>query len=370
MEIAPYGLRGPMNHFSKLLIASKATIREAMRCIDENSEGIAIVVGKDNCLIGTITDGDIRRAILAGINLDLSVKKILERRTAPHPTPLTAPTGTSREKILAMMNRYAIRHIPIVDSKGRLTDVSMLSELIHEPAVPVTALVMAGGYGKRLRPFTHKTPKPMLSVGSEPILKLILNQLRRNGIRQVNISTHYKSGQIARHFGDGKNLGVNIQYLKEEEPLGTAGSLRLIKKQAQPILVINGDILTRVNFKAMIEFHRQNKADMTIAVQKYDVKIAYGVVEVDNVRVKKITEKPVQSYFVNAGIYLIEPRVLKMAPKRKKFDMPELIEKLLAKNYKIVSFPVREYWLDIGTPEDYKKAQIDVRRSKRQGGKA
>jgi NDP-sugar pyrophosphorylase family protein len=221
---------------------------------------------------------------------------------------------------------------------------------------------MAGGYGTRLRPLTEKMPKPMLPVGKKPILEFIIKRLRKAGIRHVNISTHYQAEKITQHFGDGKALGVELNYLTEDRPLGTAGGIGLMKTSKEPILVINGDILTDVNFRAMLDFHREHKADMTVAVQKYDVQVSYGVVETEGFLVHKLTEKPNFLYLVNAGIYLLEPSVVSLIPKGKHFDMTDLIQKLLDTGRPVVSFPVREYWLDIGNHAEYNQAQGDAKK--------
>jgi NDP-sugar pyrophosphorylase family protein len=232
-------------------------------------------------------------------------------------------------------------------------------DLLPDEAPPLQAVIMAGGYGTRLRPLTRKLPKPMLPVGERPILELIIRQLRKAGIRNVNISTHYKSKKITEHFGDGKAFGIQLRYLTENRPLGTAGALGLMKPPKEPILVVNGDILTRVDFRSMLDFHREHKADMTVGIQKYDIQSAYGVVETEGSLIRGLAEKPHFSYLINAGIYLLEPSVIRLIPKGRHFDMTDLIQKLLDTGRPIVSFPIREYWLDIGQHEDYQRAQKD-----------
>ena len=349
----------------RFLVFPDSPILKVMACIDRNAKGIALVVDQNHRLIGTVTDGDIRRAILNGVDLELPAQALLKNREkTPYPTPLTAPVGTSSEQLLSVMKQYGIRHIPIVDKKGRIRDIALLADLVKKEEPPVTTVIMAGGYGTRLRPLTKKVPKPMLPVGEQPLLELIIKQLRKAGIRQLNISTHYKAEKISKHFGNGNAFGVDLHYITEDRPLGTAGALSLMEPPKKPVLVINGDILTNVNLPALLDFHREHKAEMTVAVQKYDVQLSYGVIEVENFLVRRLTEKPKFLYFVNAGIYLLEPSVLSLIPKGQRFDMTDLIQKLLDQGRPVASFPIREYWLDIGNHEDYKRALGDEKKGK------
>lgn len=350
-----------MVELARLLVAPDSSIRQVMTCIDRNAKGIALVVDHERRLIGAVTDGDVRRAILAGLDLDLSVQALLERRASTlYPGPFTAPVGTPNSELLRMMNEWTLRHIPLVDEVGRVVGVALLSDLVKEFELPLTAVVMAGGYGTRLRPLTEDLPKPMLRVGDRPLLELIIKQLREAGIRRVNLTTHYKAETIARHFGDGRDFGVEIHYVQENQPLGTAGALSLLDASDAPLLVINGDILTRVNFTAMRDFHREHQAEMTVAVRQYDFHVPYGIIESHGVAVTGILEKPILRHFVNAGIYLLNPEVCRFIPDGESYDMPDLISRLVADGHRVVSFPVCEYWLDIGQHEDYQKAVADI----------
>lgn len=348
-----------MSEPTDLLVSPDTSVQQVMECIDRNAKGIALVVDGERRLMGTVTDGDIRRAILSGMNLKLPVQAILDRR-APNPTPFTAPVGTADAELLHMMTEQSIRHIPLLDEAGKVVDVALLSDLVKEYEPPLRAVVMAGGFGMRLRPLTDQLPKPMLPVGKRPLLELIIEQLRLAGIRQVNVATHYKSEMISEHFKDGQDFGVDIRYVKEDQPLGTAGALSLIEESNEPLLVMNGDILTRVDFRSMLNFHRENQADLTVAVRQYDFDVPYGVVETDGVNVMGISEKPVVRYFINAGIYLLNPSVCRMVPNGRAYDIPDLIAHLIQEGYKVVSFPIREYWLDIGKEDHYLQAQVDM----------
>jgi dTDP-glucose pyrophosphorylase len=350
------------HELATLLIGADATVREAMECIDRNRQGIALVVDREGRLTGTVTDGDVRRAMLADVPLEEHVVLLLERQASveqDRPVPLTAPIGSPVAELIVLMRRYEVRQIPLVDAEGRPGDIVLLHELVDVEGPPLRAVVMAGGLGTRLGELTADTPKPMLPVGDRPLLERIIEQLREAGIRHVNLTTHYRADMIADHFGDGSDHGVEIEYVSEQEPLGTAGALGLVEGD-EPILVMNGDILTRVDFRAMQRFHEEHGADMTVAVRPYRAQVPYGVVELDGSRISGIAEKPLVRGFVNAGIYLIDPGVRVFVERDERLDMPQLIERLLANGRSVVGFPLREYWLDIGRPADYERALVDV----------
>lgn len=336
-------------------------IREVMECLDRFGKGIALVLDSDEKLIATVTDGDIRRAVLAGLDLNLQVTELLESRgTAFRHAPVTAPVGTPDDVLLHTMNEKGLRQIPILDEESRVTNLVLLTDLVKEYELPLKAVVMAGGFGTRLRPLTEDIPKPMLPVGDRPLLELIVEQLRDAGIRQVNVATHYKGEVISEHFKDGQDFGVDIRYVKEDQPLGTAGALSLLEESEEPVLVINGDILTRVDFRSMLNFHREHSADLTIAVRQYELRVPYGVVMTDGVAVTDISEKPVVKQFINAGIYLLSPTVRRLIPNGQPYDIPDLIQRLLKEDQRVVCFPIREYWLDIGKADHYDQAKSDI----------
>jgi len=346
---------------SSIFIKPDDSIRQAILCIDRTQYKIALVVGSEGYLLGTVTDGDVRRAILAGTDLDLPVQTLLERRApASHPTPLTAPVGTSSADLLHLMNTYSLQHIPLLDDGGRIVEVVLLKDLMKERELPLTAVVMAGGYGTRLGPITEDLPKPMLPIGDRPLLEYTLQQLRDAGIKRVNLATHYKRDIISNHFGDGQNFGVKISYVEEDQPLGTAGALSLLELSDDPVLIMNGDVVTRVDFHAMLDFHRHHKADMTVAVRQHEVQLPHGVVETDGTAITGISEKPVIRHFMNAGIYLLNPEMCRLVPVGRPYDMTDLINQLITEGCQVVSFPLREYWLDIGQAEDYQKALRDM----------
>jgi dTDP-glucose pyrophosphorylase/CBS domain-containing protein len=347
--------------FSKLIVSENSSVRDVIACIDQNAKGIALVLDPDQHLIATVTDGDIRRAILAGLDVTLPVRDLLDRRSgAASHSPITAAAGTADSTLLHMMTESSVRHIPLLDESNRVVDVALLSELVKEYELPLRAVVMAGGFGTRLRPLTEELPKPMLPLGRKPLLELIVEQLRDAGIRQVNVATHYKGEVISEHFKDGQDFGVDIKYVKEDQPLGTAGALSLLEESDEPILVINGDILTRVDFRAMLNFHREHQADLTVAVRQYEMGVPYGVVLTDGVAVTGISEKPIVKHFINAGIYLLSPAVCRLIPNGRPYDIPDLIQRLLKEGQPVVCFPIREYWLDIGKADHYDQAKSDI----------
>jgi dTDP-glucose pyrophosphorylase len=350
-----------MTDVSELFVSTESTIRNAIERIDRTGSGIALVVTPDRRLLATITDGDVRRALLAGTSIDSSVQNLLDRKPedSPH-APTIAAAGMGHADLLELMNRHDVRHIPLVDRDGCVVDIALLKDLVHEYDLPLRALVMAGGYGTRLRPLTDEVPKSMLPVGDRPLLEIIVRQLEQAGIRRVNLATHYRGDVIEQHFGDGGRFNVDIRYVNEDEPLGTAGALGLLERSDEPLLVINGDILTQVNFAAMLEFHRANRAEMTVAVRPFEMQVPFGVIKTDGLNVTGIDEKPVIRSFINAGIYLLNPDLCRVMPEGERYDMPDLIARVAAAGHRVISFLLREYWLDIGHRADYSQAMKDA----------
>lgn len=349
-------------NFPRFFIGVDSSIRDAIACIDDGGKGIALIVDSEQHLVGTISDGDVRRAMLAGENLDTGVKVLLDaKQSGPYAKPITASIKTPPEKILALMQEYVITQVPLLDEEGRVAEVVLMEEMLPEQASPLQAVIMAGGEGMRLRPLTDDVPKPMLPVGDRPLMELVIEQLRNSGIEQINVSTRYLSDKIKSHFGNGNALGVELNYVTEDRPLGTAGALGLMNKPDTPLLVINGDILTRLDFRAMLAFHRKHKAELTVAVRQFDMQVPYGVVDCNGPFVKEVREKPSYRFFVNAGIYLLEPSVLSCIPNGEHYDMTDMIDQLLEDGRTVANFPIMEYWLDIGKHDDYRQAQDDVK---------
>ncbi len=350
-------------HIASFCAFPDETLLQVMERINENGQGIALMVDGTGKLVATVTDGDLRRAILAGMDLHEPLRE-WRARFAQAASPVTALVGTSRRELLRIMRKRELRHIPMLDGGGKVAGLACLSDLVRTrdaDELTLSAVVMAGGEGIRLRPLTEQTPKPLLPVGDKPVIERIVMQLREAGVRRVNLATHYKAEAFADHFGDGAAFGLTINHVTENEPLGTAGVLASLRACREPLLVVNGDILTRLNYRAFVDFHRENRADMTVGLRRYDINVPYGVVQMEGPRVQGIREKPVQKLFVNAGIYLVEPAAVAYVPQGKRFDMTDLIDALVRDGKQVVGFPISEYWLDIGKPADYEQAQLDVK---------
>lgn len=343
-----------MKDYRKILLTPTSTIKEALQIIDEGAMKIALVVDREDKLLGTITDGDIRRGLLSGLSLDSSIESVIFKN------PTVCSLKDTKEKILEVATQKKLYQVPIVDSKGKLVGIEEISELLKPSKKTNKVVLMAGGLGTRLRPLTEHTPKPMLKVGDKPILETIIANFRKYGFTNIILSVNYKSEIIEEYFKDGSKFGVNIEYIHEKQRMGTAGALSLMRdKLSEPFFVMNGDLLTNINFEHMMEYHLSNNAIATMGVREYDFQVPYGVVNVDGIDIQSIEEKPVHSFYVSGGIYILSPDVLKSIPNNEFFDMPTLFEKLIAENKKSISFPIREYWLDIGRIEEFKKANSE-----------
>ncbi|HEX3032889.1 MAG TPA: nucleotidyltransferase family protein [Bacillota bacterium] len=340
-----------MKDWRKTLISPETSILQALRVIEENALQLALVVG-DNCqLYGTVTDGDVRRAILSHINLEEKVHLIM------NPNPIIAKPGDDLDQILNLMKLKQIRHVPVVDEDGILINVELLDNLISPQERDNIVVLMAGGLGSRLRPLTDSCPKPLLKVGNKPLLETIIENIRGYGFHKFYLSVNYKADMIEDYFGNGSNWGVDISYLHEDTKLGTAGPLGLLpEKPDKPLLVMNGDLLTKVNFQQLLEFHRAHQSAATMCVRSYDFQVPYGVAEISDNRLVGIKEKPVQRFFVNAGIYVLEPEALEQIGPNEVIDMPSLFERLIEAGQVTSAFPIREYWLDIGQINDFERA--------------
>ena len=339
-----------MKKLEDIIVKESTSIIEALQIIDKSSKQIAVVTD-DEKLLGTISDGDIRRAVLKNISLNEPIKNIYNK------SPITASINNSKEEILNICRAKKIHQIPIVNDKGNLIGLEVLDELISKEKKQNKAILMVGGLGTRLRPLTQNTPKPMLKVGDKPILQTIVEKFADYGYRDIVMCVNYKSNVIQEYFGDGSKFGVSIEYVLEEKRMGTAGALSLLKdKPKEPFFVMNADLLTNVNFEHLHDFHISNNSMATMCVQYYDFQVPYGVVNIENTKVLSVKEKPTHKFFVNAGIYMLSPETLNYMTKKEFYDMPTFFEKLINEKENVISFPLREYWLDIGRIEEYEKA--------------
>ncbi|MDX2481473.1 MAG: nucleotidyltransferase family protein [Desulfuromusa sp.] len=342
-----------MRNSKKISIFPQATIKEAIETIDKGVMQIALVVENDR-LIGTITDGDIRRGFLNGRSLSDTIEGLYNT------SPLTGSLTQNREDLVQLALTRGIKQLPILDDDGKLIGIEYIDDYLRGPEKPNAIILMAGGLGTRLRPLTADMPKPMLTVGSKPILETILESFSHYGFRNFYFSVNYKAEKIRNYFKDGGQYGVNINYLTETTKLGTAGALSLLPNNIKdPIIIMNGDLLTNVNFEKLLNYHLLAKAEATMCVREYKLQIPYGVVKTEGATIQEISEKPTQNFFVNAGIYVLSPSALKLIPENSFFDMPQLFQNLIDEKRKACSFPITDYWMDIGQPNDFDQANSE-----------
>ena len=341
-----------MKEWNEILLKPNDTLETAIQILHAGGKRIALVVDENNKLSGTVTDGDIRRALIKHVTMDCSVKEVMNN------APSTALASESSDLIMSKMKRRDLLSIPLVDNYGILVGLETLQHLLENRRYDNPVFIMAGGFGTRLHPLTEKKPKPLLNVGDRPILETIIKQFIEVGFHNFYISTHYKAEMIRDHFGDGSNMDINITYLHEEKPLGTAGSLGLLPDSMPdlPIIMMNGDLLTKVNFEHLLDFHHEQSSLATMCIREYDFQVPYGVVEIEEQHVTTIVEKPVQKFFVNAGIYVLDQKLINKIDGQIYLDMPTLLEEQIEKNKKVSVFPIHEYWLDIGRMEEYESA--------------
>lgn len=346
-----------MSHiWQNTLIAPDFSVRQALIIIDEEALRGAIVIDENRKLLGVVSDGDIRRGLLAGISLDEPVHKIMNNN------PTVASIDFTKEQLIELMESKSILSIPVVNDEMIVVGLRTLHDSLSKPKVDNPVFLMAGGFGTRLRPLTDNCPKPLLKVGNKPILEVTLLSFIKLGFVNFYISTHYMPEMIKEHFGDGTKWNVKITYIHEESPLGTGGALGLLPSDLPvlPLIMMNGDILTNIDFQKLLSFHCHNNADATMCVREYEYQIPYGVIQGKAGKITSMEEKPTQLFHINAGIYVINPEMIKKVKENQIVDMPTLLEQKIADNGNVMMFPIHEYWLDIGRMEDYKRAQSDI----------
>jgi len=342
----------PHSELRRHFISPQASVREAAALLESCARKIVLVVDTEHRLLGTVTDGDIRRAIVRGVSTDAPVVEVMRQ------DPLVAGLNDSGPAIVSEAKRRLLKHVPVIDDSGRVIGLDSIEDKLGEDnSRQGCVFIFAGGQGSRLRPLTENCPKPMLKIGAKPILETIIEQFVSYGFREFYISVNYRAEMIIDYFGNGAQWGVTIEYIREDQPLGTAGSLGLLTAPADPIIVINGDILSQVNFSHLRDFHLEHEAMLTMAVRNYEVQIPYGIVETQGLEVLRMVEKPVYSKFVNAGIYCISAGALTHLQPNSRMDMPELIERVISSGSRVQIFPLHEYWMDIGRLEDFNRAQ-------------
>jgi dTDP-glucose pyrophosphorylase len=323
-----------------------------MQAIDRGACWIALVVDDVNKLLGLITDGDVRRALLAGAALGDPLEPYMQKKF----TAVTPEVG--RSEVLDIMRARTLNQIPIVDEGGKLVGLHLLREIIGAVRRPNWAVIMAGGRGERLRPLTYNIPKPMIKVAGRPILERIILHLVSFGIRRIFVSVNYLSQIIEEHFADGSKFGCNIEYLRETKPLGTGGALSLLpQKPEEPLLVLNGDLLTQFDVGNMIAFHVKGGYAATVGVHEYFHLVPFGVLDIEDKRITAIREKPTINYPTNAGIYLLNPLLLDRIPKDVEYTVPALVEDCISRGEQVGAFRIEEDWMDIGRPQELRSAR-------------
>lgn len=341
-----------MKEWKRLVLSPEMLLRDAISKVDEGGQQIALVTDAEGRLLGTLADGDIRRAVLAGTSLDTACGLVM------NPRPTSADPAAGKDAFLKTMRRGSFHQLPLVDAGGCLVGLVTIDELIGAEPRDNWVVLMAGGLGSRLYPLTADCPKPLLKIGGAPILENILMGLAGQGFNKFFIAVNYKAEMIVEYFGDGSKWGVDIRYLHEHDRMGTAGALSLLPEQPDaPILVMNGDLLTQADFAAMLDFHDEQNTAATMAVREFEYQIPYGVVDVENARISKIEEKPTHKFLVAAGIYVLAPDSISCIPKGTFFDMPNLFRSLAESGRHTSAYHFKDYWLDIGRLEEFERAQ-------------
>ncbi len=343
------------------VIRETAKLRNAVDAIERGRKSIAVMVDADGKLIGTISDGDVRRALLRGLHAESPAQEIVNRN------PLIAYEGTSAEEIAGLLATRGLEALPILDKEGRFLRTAFVESVTSIQGGPTSAagfwaaVIMAGGEGRRMLPFTIDTPKPMLHVGGMPLMERNIRALTRLGITRIFISINYLGHVIEEHFGDGSVLGARIDYLREAEPLGTGGAIRLISERPQgPVLIMNGDLLTGLDVGKLLAFHTEQDAQITVAAKEHVIEVPFGVLQVDQEHITALAEKPNERFLCNAGIYVLAREVFDDLPAEASFDMTHLIARAIKSGRKIVAFPMFELWKDIGTPQQLDEARTLV----------
>ncbi len=330
-----------------------------MRTIDCGTVQISLVIDEQKRLLGTLTDGDIRRGLLHGATLETPVAELM------NPQFRFVQSGADDVVVLQMMRRENLRQLPVLDQEGRVVKLLLLDELLRSPVLSNAVVIMAGGQGTRLRPHTEYCPKPMLLVGNQPMLEILLEQCIASGFREFYISVNYLKEQIISYFEDGARWGVKINYIAEDKPLGTAGSLQLLPDSlTKPFLVLNGDVLTQLNPSQLLNFHNDNRAQATLCVREHEFPVPFGVVQTKGVELASIEEKPIYRHMVNAGVYVIDPQLLTLLTPHQSTDMPSLLQAAKQSGHRVVVCPIHEYWIDVGRPETLKQAHYEWRINK------
>lgn len=352
--------------YKDTFVSPQHTILQALEVINSSAMQVALVVDDEKTLLGTVTDGDVRRGLLSNISMSSSVVDIMNKN------PTRVVEGTEPEKILEIMTLKKIHQMPITNEGGQVVALKLIDDLLDQKQASKVddnvvyagknqnahVMLMVGGEGRRLQPLTNDLPKPMISVGGKPLLETIIGNFVSQGYCDFSLSVNYKADMIRDHFRDGSEFGANISYVLETQKMGTAGSLSLLEQRPDtPIIVMNGDLLTNIDFRSVVDFHCQNRSLATMCVREYKHEIPYGIVQNQGTKLDSVVEKPTQTHFVNAGIYVLEPKAIDLVPEGEYFDMPDLFSAINEAGGEASVFPIHEYWMDIGRMEDLEKAR-------------
>jgi dTDP-glucose pyrophosphorylase len=340
--------------WEKALLPIDATLQHAISNLNETSFQIAIIITSDRILMGTLTDGDIRRGLLQGMGMDSSIETIINRG------PLVVPPELGRNSVLQLMQVNRIHQLPIVDESRHVVGLYLLDELMEPRQLQNVMVIMAGGQGTRLRPQTENCPKPMLPVDGKPMLAHIVESAKAEGFQNFILAIHYLGNIIEEYFGDGSQWNIKIDYLREESPLGTAGAISLLNpRPSMPFIVSNADVLTDIGYGDMLDYHCRHSASATMAVRIHEWQHPFGIVHTKGVNITSFEEKPVFRNHINAGVYVLDPKVLDMLKNDERCDMPTLFNRLQERDKKTIVYPIHEPWLDVGHVDDLKRAQKD-----------
>jgi dTDP-glucose pyrophosphorylase len=343
------------------LLTSNATLEQAVRSLDQSATKIVLIVSESGELLGTVSDGDIRRGILRGLGMESSIESVIQRN------PLVVPPEMARDLVLQLMVANKVQQIPVVDEQRRVVGLHIWDEITAPQRLTNPILVMAGGMGMRLRPHTENCPKPLLPVADKPILEHIIERAKLEGFTHFIIAIHYLGHMIEDYCGDGSRWKVKVEYLREFSPLGTAGALGLLTPRPEvPFIVTNGDVLTDIQYSELLDFHIRHDAKATMAVRLHEWQHPFGVVQTRGIDIVGFEEKPVARTHVNAGIYVLDPEALNELGSNEHCDMPTLFERLQGKGLRTVAYPMHEPWLDVGRPDDLEAANIRIRPLKRE----
>ncbi len=344
--------------WEKALLPVDATLQHAINSLNETSFQIAIIVTSDRILIGTLTDGDIRRGLLQGIDMGSSIEQIINR------DPLVAPPELGRASVLQLMQSNRIHQLPIVDEDRHVVGLHLLDELMEPSQLKSIMVIMAGGQGTRLRPKTKNCPKPLLPIDGKPMLEHIIERAKAEGFQHFILAVHYLGNMIKEYCGDGSQWGVKIDYLCEELPLGTAGALSLLNSRPEmPFVVSNADVLTDIRYSDILAYHCRHSVSATMAVRIHELQHPFGVVRTNGVNILGFEEKPIYRNHINAGVYVLDPKVLDMLKLGEYCDMPTLFNCLQESNKRIIVYPIHEPWLDVGHVDDLKRAQTNHKKN-------